>query len=127
MTGLASGSFHQIVKAPSPGPGGSGGPNTPVPVAVILKGGVNGLAYTETITAQGGSGTGYVYSVLSGALPTGTSLTGATGVISGTASAAGTFSFTIGVTDSLGQTGSQAFEIIIAAPSASGGSWTYAA
>ncbi len=126
MTGLAAGTFHQPVRAPSPGPGGPGGPNTPVPVAQVLKGGTNGVSYSETISAQGGSGTGYTYSLFSGSLPTGTSLTGATGVIAGTASAAGTFSFVIEVTDSLGQFGSQAFSITIANPSAGGGSWTYA-
>lgn len=110
--------MHQIVKSPGQ-PSGPSGPATPVPVGIVLRGGTLGAAYSETISAQGGSGTGYVFSLASGALPTGTSLNTSTGVISGTTSAIGTFSFTIGVVDSLGNTGSQAFQIIIAAAAAS--------
>lgn len=102
------------------GSGGGGTPVTPVPVAVVLKGGTTGSTYSETISAQGGTGP-YTFSLLSGSLPTGTTLNTSTGVISGTTSAAGTFSFTIGVTDSLGNTGSQSFSITIVAPSAGGG------
>lgn len=101
--------------------GGSSGPATPVPVAAVLKGGTTGVAYSETISAQGGSGTGYTFALTAGALPTGTSLASSTGIISGTASTAGTFTFTIKVTDSSGATGTQSFSITIAAPSSSGG------
>jgi len=72
------------------------------------------------IAAKGGTSP-YTFAVTSGALPTGTTLNPTSGVISGTPSAASTFSFTITVTDSLGFTGSQAFSIIVAAPSAGGG------
>lgn len=99
------------------GGGGVGTPATPVPVASLLKGGTVGVSYSETISAQGGTGTGYVYSIVSGAIPTSLSLNSSTGIISGTPTAAGTYSFTIKVTDSLGNTGTQAFQIIIAAPS----------
>jgi Putative Ig domain len=92
----------------------------PIPVGANLASGVTGTAYSETISAQGGTSP-YTFSLTSGALPTGTTLNSSSGVISGTPSAASTFSFTIKVTDSLGFTGSQAFEIIIAAPSAGGG------
>jgi hypothetical protein len=106
--------------------GSSGGPVTPVPIGPVLQNGTIGVAYSETITAQGGSGTGYTYALTGGALPTGTSLNSSTGVISGTPTTAGTYSFTIKVTDSLGNVGSQGFSITIAAPSASGGgSWTF--
>jgi large repetitive protein len=99
----------------------------PVPVAANLAGGATGTAYSETINAQGGTSP-YTFAVTSGALPTGTTLNPSSGVISGTPSAASTFSFTITVTDSLGLTGSQAFQIIIAAPSAGGGgSFTFLA
>ncbi len=107
------------------GGGGGGTPVTPVPVGVVLQGGTVGLSYSETISAQGGSGTGYVYALLSGGLPTGTSLNTATGVISGTTSAAATYSFTIGVTDSLGNTGSQSFSITVSAAAAGGGAFTF--
>lgn len=96
---------------------------SPVPVATALKGGVTGSAYSETITAQGGSSP-YTFAVTSGALPTSTSMT-SSGVISGTPSATGTFSFTITVTDSLGYMGSQGFTISITAPSGGGYSATF--
>lgn len=108
------------------GGGGGGSPVTPVPVAVVLYGGVTGTAYSETISAQGGSGSGYVYALLSGSLPTSTSLNTSTGLISGTPTVAGTYTFTIQVTDSLGNTGTQNFSITIASPSAGGGgAWTF--
>src|SRR6266851_9495315 len=85
----------------------------PVPVASALKGGVTAAAYSETITAQGGTPP-YTFAMTSGALPTGTTLNSSSGVISGTPTAASTFSFTITVADSLGFMGSQAFSVIIA-------------
>jgi large repetitive protein len=119
ITSAGKGSMHQVIKAsalitflPSH--------YNPVPVASGLKGGITGIAYTETITAQGGTSP-YTFAVTSGALPTGTTLNTSSGVISGTPTAASTFSFTITVTDSLGYTGSQAFSVVIAAPSAAGG------
>jgi hypothetical protein len=87
-------------------------PNSPVPVASNLKGGAPGVAYTETISAVGGVSP-YTFSVTAGALPTGTSLTGSTGVIAGTPTTLGTFNFTIRATDSNGASGSQNFQIVI--------------
>jgi Putative Ig domain len=120
-----SGSGHQVVKSPVPNFLPSH--YNPVPVAANLAGGVPTAAYSETINAQGGTSP-YTFAVTSGALPTGTTLNPSSGVISGTPTAASTFSFTITVTDSLGFTGSQAFTIIIAAPSGGGGgSYTFLA
>jgi|ERR1700722_3703944 len=115
------GGFHQVVTAPLPN--FTPGHYSIVPVAAALKGGVPGTAYSETITADGGTSP-FAFAVTSGALPTGTTLNSTSGVISGTPSATGTFSFTITVTDSLGFTGSQSFTIIIAAPSG-GGSYAF--
>jgi hypothetical protein len=119
LADAARGSNHQAVKAPVPNFTPSH--YSPVPVAANLAGGVIVVVYSESITAQGGTSP-YTFAVTSGAIPTGTTLNASTGVISGTPSATGTFSFTITVTDSLGFTGSQAFQIIIAAPSGGGGS-----
>jgi hypothetical protein len=103
---------------------GAGSILAPVPAGAALKGGTTGVAYSETISAQGGT-TPYTFAVTSGTLPTSTSLNSATGVISGTPSLAATASFTIKVTDVNGLTGSQAFAIIIAAPAAGGGSYPF--
>jgi hypothetical protein len=60
-------------------------------------------AYTATLTASGAL-TPYTWSIDSGALPTGLSLAGGTGIISGTPTATGTFNFTARVTAGNGQT-----------------------
>src|SRR5258708_3792235 len=118
ISNVGKGANHQIITAPLPNFTPSH--YNPVPVAANLAGGTTATAYSETINAQGGTSP-YTFAATSGALPTGTTLNTASGVISGTPSATGTFSFTITVTDSLGFTGSQAFQISIAAPSAGGG------
>lgn len=96
---------------------------TPFPVGAILKSGVSGATYSETIAAVGGTSP-YTFAVTGGALPTGTNLNTSTGVISGTPSVVATFTFTIKVTDVNGYTGSYGFEIIIgASPSGGGGAY----
>jgi large repetitive protein len=101
------------------GPAFQGLNSSPVPAAANLAGGATGTAYSETISAQGGSG-GYSFAVHSGSLPTSLSLNTSTGVISGTPTVASTYTFTIRVTDSHGAFGDQAFSIVIAAPASSG-------
>ncbi|MBR7635740.1 putative Ig domain-containing protein [Janthinobacterium lividum] len=56
-------------------------------------------AYSATLSATGGTAP-YTFSVSSGTLPAGLSLNGATGVLSGTTNVAGSFPFSIKVTDS---------------------------
>jgi hypothetical protein len=58
-----------------------------------------GQSYSQTNAASGGT-TPYTYSVSSGALPAGTSLSSSTGTVSGTPTAAGAFSYAIKATDS---------------------------
>lgn len=91
----------------------------PVPVGSVLGCGTVGIVYSETITVQGGTPS-YTFSVISGSLPTSLSLGTSTGIISGTPSAAGTFSFTINVVDINGNNGPQAFQITISNPSSGG-------
>ncbi|MCG7506854.1 putative Ig domain-containing protein [Mesorhizobium retamae] len=61
--------------------------------------------YSQQYTASGGTAP-YTYSVNAGALPAGLSLDAATGVLSGTPSATGFFTFSVGATDSSTGTGS---------------------
>ncbi|WP_158277980.1 putative Ig domain-containing protein [Caulobacter endophyticus] len=59
---------------------------------------VVGVAYSQTVATSGGT-TPVTFSVSAGALPAGLSLAASTGVISGTATTPGTYSFTITATD----------------------------
>jgi len=72
-----------------------------------------GVPYTDTLTAAGGT-TPYTWSVSAGSLPPGIILTASTGVLAGTPTTAGTFSFTVKVTDASGKTATQATSITIA-------------
>ncbi len=79
-----------------------------------LAGPNQGTPYSQTVVATGGVAP-YTYSVVSGALPTGLTLDPATGLISGTPSASGTFNVTIGAVDSLGNYGNRVYTISVAA------------
>ncbi|WP_205910685.1 Ig domain-containing protein [Rhizobium sp. P44RR-XXIV] len=84
-----------------------------------LPAGAIGAAYSETTTASGGTSP-YTYTVTSGALPAGLTLSSA-GVISGTPTGGGTYNFTLTATDSSTGTGApfavaKAYSITIAAP-----------
>ena len=79
-----------------------------------LSAGTVGSSYSQTLTAAGGTAP-YTFSVTSGALPGGLSLTRA-GVLSGTPMAAGSFSFTVQAKDRNGNTGSRAYTLVINAP-----------
>jgi hypothetical protein len=73
-----------------------------------------GLAYLNNMVGSGGTPP-YTYAVTGGSLPTGLSMSSA-GLISGTPSAAGPFSWTTTVTDSIGATGSQVCGITVSDP-----------
>ncbi len=94
-------------------------PSTLVPAVstASLANGVVGSAYSQTLTATGGT-TPYTWEAVSGTLPAGLSLSAA-GVISGTPTAAGTSSFTVRVTDSASPaaTATQALSLTITAAS----------
>ena len=69
-------------------------------------------SYSATLAPSGGVPP-YTFAIISGALPTGLTLNAATGVISGTPTALGKFSFTVQVTDSAAATASVACSISI--------------
>ena len=79
-----------IVIAPAP-------PTLTCPAAT----GTVGVAYTSALVASGGVAP-YTFSITAGSLPTGLSLNPTTGAITGTPTAAGSFTFTAQVVDSRG-------------------------
>lgn len=79
---------------------------------LALNSGAAASFYSQHITATGGSNSGFIFTVASGALPAGLTLS-PTGLISGQATTMGTSAFTINVTDSLGNVGSQSYSITI--------------
>jgi hypothetical protein len=76
-----------------------------------LPAATTGVAYSTQVAASGGSGS-YAWSLASGTLPAGLTLSSA-GVISGTPSAAGTSTFTVQVTDSAARTASRSLSITV--------------
>ncbi len=81
-----------------------------------LPGATAAQPYSGSLSATGGTGS-YTWSVTSGQLPGGLSLSASSGVISGTPTAAGTASFSVTVTDSgsPAQTASAPISIAVAA------------
>ncbi|KFA25900.1 putative Ig domain-containing protein [Xanthomonas vasicola] len=72
-----------------------------------------GSAYSQTLTASGGT-PGYTFVVSAGALPAGLTLN-ASGVLSGTPTASGSFNFTVTATDNGAPTsGSRAYTLTVA-------------
>ena len=83
-----------------------------------LPNGTVGNAYTLTLNAAGGSGTGYTFSITSGQASLtalGISLS-SSGNFSGTPSATGSASFTVKVTDSASNTASVTFSLTVVGP-----------
>jgi len=64
-----------------------------------MPAGATGTSYSDTLVATGGTQP-YSWSIVSGALPSGLSLNGSAGLISGTPSSTGLFGFTVQVVDS---------------------------
>jgi hypothetical protein len=77
-----------------------------------LPGGSVGIAYSQTITASGGTAP-YTFS-MSGALPPGLALT-STGVVSGTPTTAGSYTFAVMATDSQGCFGTHTYTLDVVA------------
>ncbi len=76
-----------------------------------LQAGNENTSYSQTLSSQGGTSP-YTYTLSSGTLPTGLSLS-TTGIISGTPTTAGTYNFTVQVIDNISATDTQSLSIII--------------
>ncbi len=94
--------------------------NAPVaPVSITttsLPAGTMGVAYPATQLAATGGTTPYTWSISSGSLPAGLSLTPSSGAIGGTPTATGTATFTVTVKDANGLTASAQLSITVNAP-----------
>jgi hypothetical protein len=110
-TQTASAAFNVVIAAALP----------PLTIIGSLGNGIVGTPYSATLGTTGGYGVGtYTFSVTSGAVPTGTALSAA-GALSGTPTAAGSFAFTVQVTNQATYsevrlatlTATQAFTIVI--------------
>jgi hypothetical protein len=87
---------------------------TPVTITTTsLPPGTLAQVYTATLAANGGGGD-YVWTLLSGALPTGVTLDSETGALSGVPTGPGTFEFVIGAEDQHGRRSSRTFAIGVA-------------
>jgi len=82
-------------------------------------GGEAGVAYSDQLTATGGTSP-YAWSVSTGNLPAGITLNPSTGLLSGTPTTAGSYSFTVKVTDSASLTATEPVTLtVIVGPSLS--------
>jgi hypothetical protein len=91
-----------------------------------LPNGTEGYSYTSTITATGGTGSGYTWTLVSGTLPPGISGIPGTGTpgatLGGQPGATGLFTFHVQVTDDIGNTAVAPLSIMVEAPALGGGS-----
>jgi arabinan endo-1,5-alpha-L-arabinosidase len=89
--------------------------SSPLSVATAsLAGGTVTVMYSATLAATGGTGSGYTWIVSGGSLPTGLTLS-ASGALSGTPTAVGSFNFTVQVSDSSGTSATAPLSLTIVA------------
>ena len=81
--------------------------------APVLPGGSVGVVYNYSLSAAGGQAP-YRWAVSAGSLPAGLVLDAVSGTLSGTVSAAGSWDFTVQVTDAAGATGTKQFSLTTA-------------
>jgi Putative Ig domain len=95
-------------------------------ITSTLPAGTNGSAYSAALQVSGGT-PAYTWSIPSGSLPAGLTMSATTGVISGTPSANGTSNFTVAVSDNSNpvQTKSATTSIVVGAVQAAGSGTTW--
>jgi len=87
-----------------------------LPAGGQLSAGVIGTPYSAALGATAGGAGALSYNISAGALPGGLTLSPLLGTVSGTPTAAGTFTFTIMAADAFGDSQSQSYTIKIAYP-----------
>ncbi len=94
-------------------------------ISASLPAGTVGTAYSNPMTASGGT-PAYTWSISAGSLPPGLTLAATTGIISGTPSTTGTYNFTAAVSDnsSPAQTQSAATSIVVGSAQTTNGPGT---
>lgn len=92
-------------------------PTDPLVYTPSLPPAPQGSSYAAMVSAVGGTGA-HTWSVSSGSLPAGLSIDPATGAISGTATTAGTATFTLRATDTVAHIGEHAYTLQVAAATA---------
>lgn len=130
LTGLTAGATHfYAIDATDPSGNATAGatqsfvlPNAVAITTTSLPNATQGQVYSQTIAAAGGVGA-LSYSIVSGTLPSGISLNGSTGALTGTPAATGSFSFSIRAIDSgiPASQATQALMLTVTSSSAGGG------
>ncbi|WP_371780880.1 DUF7927 domain-containing protein [Streptosporangium subroseum] len=123
-TGLTPGASYTftVTAVNAAGPGQPSDPSTAVvpnppptlPFPAPPAGEV-GAPYSVPLTVSGGTAP-YTWSVASGSLPPGLTLNASTGVLSGTPTSAGSYPFTVQVTDASNQSATKPVTLVIAPP-----------
>ena len=75
-----------------------------------------GSAFSQTMSATGGTGTYTTWTISAGSLPPGLTIGAGTGTVSGTPTTTGSYTFTVEVTDSAGGTDTQSISMDIYDP-----------
>ena len=81
-----------------------------------LANGIRGTSYSQTLSASGGKGS-YGWGLSAGSLPAGLNINASTGVISGTPTSTGTWSFTVRVADTT-SAATKALSMVVVNPAA---------
>ncbi len=82
-------------------------------IAATMPAATVGSAYSGSVTASGGTAP-YSYSVVSGQLPAGVTLSDSTGSVSGTPAASGSFTFAVAAADSTGLSQQKPLQMTVA-------------